>query len=146
MTDTFFKLDSQSNQPVANTCVSIEADTSQPVDTTTQEEAARPSTTGPSVARTGNAGDFTDGEGGLLCTVCMDSCADTVMMPCAHGGICYSCADALIRKYLLLGGAKCVHCRTPIESLVKLSDIDNDIAQGIEIEIPKAILVVRRNV
>ena len=42
-----------------------------------------------------------DGADGSVCNVCMDSRADTVMMPCAHGGICYNCADALIRKYLL---------------------------------------------
>ena len=80
-----------------------------------------------------------------LCTVCMDSAADTVMMPCAHGGICYTCADALIRKHLLLGGAKCIHCRAPIDSLVKLSEMDKDVAQGVEIEIPKAMIVIRRN-
>lgn len=74
----------------------------------------------------------------------MDVAADTVMMPCAHGGICYNCADALIRKHLLTGGAKCIHCRAAIESLVKLSEMDKDVAQGVEIEIPKAMIVIRR--
>jgi hypothetical protein len=78
-----------------------------------------------------------------ICTVCMDAEADTVMMPCAHGGICYKCADALVRKFLLLGGAKCIHCRHQIESLVKLSDMDRDVAEGIEIEIPKAMIIIR---
>ncbi len=80
-----------------------------------------------------------------MCTVCMDAPADTVMMPCAHGGICFKCADSLVNKYLLRGGAKCIHCRSSIDTLVKLSDMDKDIAQGIEIEIPKASIIIRPN-
>ena len=77
------------------------------------------------------------------CTVCMDASADTVMMPCAHGGICYDCAEALVRKHLLYGGAKCIHCRTPIDSLVKLSDMHDQVASGVEIEIPKATVFLK---
>jgi len=79
-----------------------------------------------------------------LCTVCMDSPADTVMMPCAHGGICYKCADALVRKHLLTGGAKCIHCRSNIASLIRLSEMSSQAAQGIEIELPKAMVLVRK--
>lgn len=77
------------------------------------------------------------------CTVCMDSAADTVMLPCAHGGICYPCAESLVRKHLLTGGAKCIHCRASIDSLVKLSEIHDQVARGVEIEIPKATVFLK---
>jgi pyrimidine deaminase RibD-like protein len=73
----------------------------------------------------------------------MDAAADTVLMPCAHGGICYKCADALVRKHFLTGGAKCIHCRASVESLVRLGEMNDLVAQGVEIEIPKATIIVR---
>lgn len=138
VTDTFFKVDAERATPGA--------------------ESSSPNNTSNEMAHnTGNPEDAPDHDGSegeskrigpvsddaAICTVCMDAEADTVMMPCAHGGICYKCSDALVRKFLLLGGAKCIHCRQQIESLVKLSDMDRDIAEGIEMEIPKAMIIIR---
>ncbi len=140
VTDTFFKVDdgSQSALQSPKTEIASAADPAIPV------QPAEGSS--PIPALIVDSGSKGPGEGdALLCTVCMDAPADTVMMPCAHGGICYNCADALIRKHLLIGGAKCIHCRSSIDSLVKLSEMDKDVAQGVEIEIPKAMIVIRRN-
>ena len=78
------------------------------------------------------------------CTICMDEPADTVMRPCNHGGIGYKCADALVRRSLLTGGALCPHCRTQITSLIKLDDMNDQVAKGIEVEVPRAYVVRRK--
>lgn len=78
------------------------------------------------------------------CTICMDEPADTVLRPCNHGGIGYKCADALVRRSLLTGGASCPQCRTQISSLIKLSEMSDQVAKGFEVEIPKAIVMRRR--
>ena len=78
------------------------------------------------------------------CTICMDEPADTVLRPCNHGGIGYKCADALVRRSLLTGGACCPQCRTQISSLIKLSEMSDQVAKGFEIEIPKAFVMRRR--
>ena len=78
------------------------------------------------------------------CTICMDEPADTVLRPCNHGGIGYKCADALVRRSLLSGGACCPQCRTQISSLIKLSEMSDQVAKGFEIEIPKAFVMRRR--
>lgn len=129
MTDTFYKVDDadeydvkNNNQQPTPTGIGAEAP-----DNTSVDEEPKASVIGDSAQ----------------CTVCMDASADTVMMPCAHGGICYGCAEALVRKHLLYGGAKCIHCRTPIDSLVKLSDMHDQVASGVEIEIPKATVFLK---
>ena len=77
------------------------------------------------------------------CTLCMDNAADTVLLPCSHGGICSSCADALVRRALLNGGALCPHCRSHITSLVRLSEVNDQVARGEEVSLPRAYMLVR---
>ena len=40
------------------------------------------------------------------CLVCFEEPADVVLMPCGHGGICYSCASSICNKNRL-----CFLCR-----------------------------------
>ena len=87
------------------------------------------------------SGDIDPGQ----CTICMDEAADTVLRPCNHGGIGFKCADALVRRSLLSGGACCPQCRTQITSLIKLSEMNEQMAKGVEMEIPKAMVIRRRN-
>lgn len=138
VTDTFFKVDSEHVAPGPDS--TSQNHTSSEIPQTTGSAEGPSSHENVQVERKG-IGSVSDDA--AICTVCMDAEADTVMMPCAHGGICYKCADALVRKFLLLGGAKCIHCRHQIDSLVKLSDMDKDVAEGIEIEIPKAMIIIR---
>mmetsp|Transcript_24172 Transcript_24172/g.56182 ORF Transcript_24172/g.56182 Transcript_24172/m.56182 type:complete len:275 (-) Transcript_24172:21-845(-) len=76
---------------------------------------------------------------GLLpaCVVCLDKPGNMVMLPCAHGSVCEECATRIAqnRSY---GGAHCPHCRTGIELLVKLDEVDGRVAKGLEHRIPIA--------
>jgi len=134
VTDTFYKIDKEEAESISKNDVDpapdeIGAKTELEIDKVSSgEEEPKASVIG----------------GESQCTVCMDAPADTVMIPCAHGGICYACAEALVRKHLLKGGAKCIHCRTTIESLVRLSEMHDQVASGIEIDIPKATLFLQK--
>ena len=65
-----------------------------------------------------------------LCYVCYEKESDSIFMSCGHGGVCYSCAIALIERK-----NECVECRSEVQSIVKL-DLKTkaiDVIQGIEI-------------
>lgn len=80
-----------------------------------------------------------DIEAGVVppCAVCFDSPGCMVLLPCAHGGVCENCATRIAQNRAS-GGAHCPHCRSSIEALVKLHEIDDDNAKGIEYRIPIA--------
>mmetsp|Transcript_23219 Transcript_23219/g.51351 ORF Transcript_23219/g.51351 Transcript_23219/m.51351 type:complete len:280 (-) Transcript_23219:79-918(-) len=71
------------------------------------------------------------------CVVCLDKPGNMVMLPCAHGGVCEECATRIAqnRSY---GGAHCPHCRRGLDMLVKLEEMDDRVAKGIEHRIPIA--------
>jgi len=78
------------------------------------------------------------GEDGLpVCVVCLDKSGCMVLLPCAHGGVCEECATRIAQNRAM-GGAHCPHCRAVIETLVKLSQVDGDVAKGTEVRIPMA--------
>jgi hypothetical protein len=124
VTDTFYKVDNDVVHNPENSLPPLAASSSDP----------------PPV-RIGQSSDQYPIEGNQ-CTVCMDHVADTVLMPCAHGGICSDCADALVRRSLLSGGALCPQCRCQIDSLIKLNEMDDQIAKGVEVRIPRAVLMI----
>ena len=136
ITDTFYKLDPNEEGPTSN-AISNEV---RPEQVGAQTVVEDPGLMSPRTEPLGTVdGDATQ------CNICMDAHADTVMMPCAHGGICYKCADALVRTNLITGGAKCIHCRADIVSLVRLSEMNDQVASGVQIDIPKAMMLVRRH-
>ena len=48
-------------------------------------------------------------EGGRNCTICFENPANTVFMPCGHGGICEECSLDVWKK-----NGNCPFCRDPI--------------------------------
>lgn len=70
------------------------------------------------------------------CQVCMDGPGDMVLLPCAHGAICESCAKHIARN-LSVGGNHCIKCREEITELVRLSELHRDHAIGVTVEVPK---------
>lgn len=65
-----------------------------------------------------------------LCYLCFDSPPNAVLMQCGHGGICYECANALVKKK-----NECMECRCTVEAIYKV-DVNknlNDIVRGVEI-------------
>eukprot|EP00450_Noctiluca_scintillans_P004671 CAMPEP_0194496660 /NCGR_PEP_ID=MMETSP0253-20130528/13859_1 /TAXON_ID=2966 /ORGANISM="Noctiluca scintillans" /LENGTH=291 /DNA_ID=CAMNT_0039338085 /DNA_START=116 /DNA_END=988 /DNA_ORIENTATION=- len=72
-----------------------------------------------------------------MCVVCLDAIGNVVLLPCAHGGICEGCATKIAQNHRA-GGGKCPHCRTSIDTLVNLKEINGDVATGVEIRVPIA--------
>jgi len=141
VTDTFYRVDSDPEQGATapkdgdNTPNTANASPS----SSPEDEIVDPPILSPRQEPVAS-GDVDPGQ----CTICMDEPADTVLRPCNHGGIGYKCADALVRRSLLSGGANCPQCRTQITSLIKLSEMNEQMAKGVEIEIPKALVIRRR--
>jgi hypothetical protein len=76
--------------------------------------------------------------GGLPhCVVCLDSPGCMVLIPCGHGGVCEECCTRIAQNRAS-GGAHCPHCRSGIQKLVKISEINGSVAKGIEYRIPMA--------
>lgn len=71
------------------------------------------------------------------CAVCLDAPGDMVLLPCAHGGVCEGCATRIAQNRAT-GGAHCPHCRSSIERLVKLHEVHQSTAKGVEVRIPIA--------
>ena len=65
-----------------------------------------------------------------LCYLCYTNPANAILLDCKHGGICYSCAVALIKKK-----NECMQCRTEIKAIYKISTNTNpfDIVKGVEL-------------
>jgi hypothetical protein len=78
------------------------------------------------------------GEDGIpQCVVCLDKPGCMVLLPCAHGGVCEGCVTRIAQNRAF-GGAHCPHCRSNIKTIVKLHEIDGELAKGIEFRIPMA--------
>lgn len=54
--------------------------------------------------------DEKESDSGGMCTICYSKEADTVLMPCCHGGVCAGCALAL-KVDNEIGKRKCLYCR-----------------------------------
>jgi len=50
------------------------------------------------------------------CTVCLDRMRDTVLIPCGHICLCYSCAKELVEH----GPKQCPICRSSIQLINKI--------------------------
>merc|ERR1711862_493982 len=85
-----------------------------------------------------NASNRTSDASGLpQCVVCLDLIGRMVLLPCAHGGVCEDCVTRIVQNRAS-GGAHCPHCRSIIKTLVKIHELDGEIAKGIEYRIPMA--------
>jgi len=69
--------------------------------------------------------------------VCLDMPGNMVLLPCAHGSVCEECVTRIVQNRAS-GGAHCPHCRSNIQVLVKISEIEGEIARGLELRIPMA--------
>lgn len=58
------------------------------------------------------------------CDVCMDHPGNMILLPCGHGGLCDLCATKIVQDWNVT--SKCPHCRTDIETLIKLEDMSDD--------------------
>ena len=65
-----------------------------------------------------------------LCYLCYDNIPNAILMSCKHGGICYECAVALVKKK-----NECMECRRVVEAIVKVDPSPKlfDIMRGIEV-------------
>lgn len=78
------------------------------------------------------------GEDGIpQCVVCLDKPGCMVLLPCAHGGVCEGCVTRIAQNRAF-GGAHCPHCRSNIKTIVRINEIDGELAKGIEFRIPMA--------
>ncbi|KAF4704012.1 hypothetical protein FOZ63_025705 [Perkinsus olseni] len=66
------------------------------------------------------------------CTICMDAPGDSVVLPCAHGGFCITCISAIKQS----GRPYCPQCRKLIDRAVRLEEISDRVAKGVEIRLP----------
>lgn len=71
------------------------------------------------------------------CVVCLDAPGNMVLLPCAHGSVCEECAMRIVQNGAS-GGVHCPHCRSNIDTLVKIEEVDGDLAKGVEYRIPMA--------
>lgn len=71
------------------------------------------------------------------CVVCLDEPGCMVLLPCAHGGVCEECVTRIVQNRAF-GGAHCPHCRSNISTIVKLQEVEGELAKGVELRIPMA--------
>merc|ERR1712100_933679 len=65
------------------------------------------------------------------CVVCLDLPGNVVMLPCSHGSVCEECATRIVQNRAS-GGVHCPHCRSTIDLLVKISQVDENVLRGEE--------------
>jgi len=71
------------------------------------------------------------------CVVCLEAPGNMVLLPCAHGGVCDGCTTRIAQNRAQ-GGAHCPHCRSNIETIVKIHEVIGDGIRGVEFRIPIA--------
>lgn len=71
------------------------------------------------------------------CVVCLEDPGNMVLLPCAHGGVCDGCITRIAQNRAS-GGAHCPHCRSIIETLVKIHEVSGTNIKGVEFRIPIA--------
>ena len=69
-----------------------------------------------------------------LCSVCMDGPGDMIFLKCNHGGFCEPCARHIAQN-MAVGGSHCPRCRQPIEALVRIVEMRNDIVKAVSVEV-----------
>lgn len=119
--------------PAANAAAPAEA-TSDP-ESQTAEARSKPRIIGRQ--STDKSGDSENSEVLPQCVVCLDVPGNMVLLPCAHGSVCEECATRIVQNGAS-GGVHCPHCRSNIETLVKIDEVEGDLAKGIEYRIPMA--------
>ena len=64
-----------------------------------------------------------------MCYICYNASANALLMNCGHGGICYECAVAMVKKK-----NECMECRGEVEMIVKVDPNPkmSDIIKGVE--------------
>ncbi|CAE7513957.1 unnamed protein product [Symbiodinium natans] len=72
------------------------------------------------------------------CVVCLDEPGCMVLLPCAHGGVCEACVTRIVQNRAF-GGSHCPHCRSTISTIVKLQEVEGELAKGVELRIPMAL-------
>ena len=65
-----------------------------------------------------------------ICYICYEKVPDAVLMTCGHGGICYDCAGALVKK-----SGQCMECRGDVTQIIKVDPNPrlHDIVRGVEV-------------
>lgn len=101
-----------------------------------QDNMVKPGTLGRQASDTESN---TSSKQGVLpqCVVCLDAMGNIVLLPCAHGSVCEECATKIVQNGAS-GGVHCPHCRSNIDIVVKIVEVDGDVAKGEEVRIPMA--------
>ena len=68
------------------------------------------------------------------CSICLDAPGDMIFMHCNHGGFCEPCARHIAGNNAV-GGAFCVKCRSPIEQVVRIVEMDNDMVKAVPVAV-----------
>ena len=72
-----------------------------------------------------------------LCSVCMDGPGDMIFLKCNHGGFCEPCARHIAQN-MAVGGSHCPRCREPIEALVRIVEMREDVVKAVSVEVVQA--------
>eukprot|EP00442_Polarella_glacialis_P004189 CAMPEP_0115097306 /NCGR_PEP_ID=MMETSP0227-20121206/30361_1 /TAXON_ID=89957 /ORGANISM="Polarella glacialis, Strain CCMP 1383" /LENGTH=299 /DNA_ID=CAMNT_0002491447 /DNA_START=104 /DNA_END=1003 /DNA_ORIENTATION=+ len=125
------KVEKESNPQTGDEVISCAAS---PVETSC---SPAPVLVGRKIDEMENESNYVDENGIPQCVVCLDNPGCMVLLPCAHGSVCEVCVTRIAQNRAF-GGAHCPHCRSDIETIVKIHEIDGELATGIEFRIPMA--------
>lgn len=80
--------------------------------------------------------EFISGSPGQInaCSICLDAPGDMIFLPCMHGGFCEACARHIAGNNAV-GGAFCVKCRSAIERVVRIVELDQEIVKAVPVEV-----------
>ena len=68
------------------------------------------------------------------CSICLDAPGDMIFLQCNHGGFCEACARHIASNNAV-GGAFCVKCRSPIDKVVRIVELDRDIVKAVPVSV-----------
>ena len=68
------------------------------------------------------------------CSICLDAPGDMIFLQCNHGGFCEGCARHIASNNAV-GGAFCVKCRSPIDKVVRIVELEDDIVKAVEVSV-----------
>jgi hypothetical protein len=68
------------------------------------------------------------------CSICLDAPGDMIFLNCNHGGFCEACARHIAGNNAV-GGAFCVKCRSPIDQVVRIVELDKDVVKAVPVEV-----------
>ena len=68
------------------------------------------------------------------CSICLDAPGDMIFLKCNHGGFCEACARHIAGNKSV-GGALCVKCRSPIEQVVRIVEMNADTVRAVAVEV-----------